>query len=169
MEEHSYWNHNGELQELYDKLSEELVPDVGNCKTLQGEVLRAASKLYYRWFNDGDRIQDGGYKPEFGPSVMNAFGFLLAKADSNIDLRKLQFNALLRNVSNADSEEEYEEALEELATAAIRFAGTKPLIPNEEDMLEDYFQDLCISRCNLGDEEEEDEDYSDDFNDEELW
>lgn len=110
-----------------------------------------------------------GYKPVFGPSVMNAYGFLLDKAETNTDLKKLQVKALLSNVSDAASEEEYEEALEELATAAIRFAGTEPLIPNEEDMLEDYFQDLCISRCNLGEEEEEDEDYSDDFNDEELW
>ena len=56
----TYWNGNGKHQELYDAQWQELVLINGNAGTVQGEVLRAASRLYHRWFNDGDRIEEHG-------------------------------------------------------------------------------------------------------------
>lgn len=40
--------------DLYDKL----VPKEGSCKTIEGELLRAVSRIKYRWFNDGDVLLD---------------------------------------------------------------------------------------------------------------
>ena len=42
----TYWNGNGKHQELYDAQWDELVPGNGKAGTMQGEVLRAASRLY---------------------------------------------------------------------------------------------------------------------------
>ena len=50
----SYWNNNGLYQETYHKLYEELVPDRGCAETLAGEMLRASSRLYHEYFNNGN-------------------------------------------------------------------------------------------------------------------
>jgi len=50
----NYWNGNGKFQKEFDKLYKELVPSSGRAKTLRGEVLRAANKLYYERFNNGN-------------------------------------------------------------------------------------------------------------------
>jgi hypothetical protein len=47
---------NSELTARYDALYEKLVPISGKCATVEGEVLRAASRLGYRWYNDGDKF-----------------------------------------------------------------------------------------------------------------
>ena len=70
----TYWNGNGKHQELYNAQWDELVPGNGKAGTMQGEVLRAASRLYYRWFNDGDRIQQYGQRTD--SSAEDAWAFL---------------------------------------------------------------------------------------------
>lgn len=37
-------------------LHESLVPDMGAVQTIEGEIVRAISRIGYRYFNDGDRI-----------------------------------------------------------------------------------------------------------------
>lgn len=49
----SYWKKQGRYQEEYNKLFEEFVPDCGATKTIGGEVLRAASRIYYDAYNNG--------------------------------------------------------------------------------------------------------------------
>ena len=56
--DNTYWSHNGRFQKEYEELWERLVPGQGPATTKAGEALRALSKLYYRWFNDGDRIEN---------------------------------------------------------------------------------------------------------------
>lgn len=43
------------LSELFDQL----VPAVGHCKTVAGEIVRACNRVVYRWFNDGDMVGTG--------------------------------------------------------------------------------------------------------------
>jgi hypothetical protein len=49
-----YWNSTGAEQSAYNTLYGQLVPSSGMCETVEGELLRLASKIYYRHYNDGD-------------------------------------------------------------------------------------------------------------------
>ena len=40
----------------YDALYNQYVPASGACKTLGGEILRAISRIVYRYYNDGDTV-----------------------------------------------------------------------------------------------------------------
>lgn len=50
----SYWNSNGELQEDYDRLYKELVPAQGAAQTIEGELIRSISRLYWDYCNNGN-------------------------------------------------------------------------------------------------------------------
>jgi hypothetical protein len=50
----SYWNQNGRYQAEYDELYELLVPAEGMAETLFGEVVRAASRLSWDYYNNGN-------------------------------------------------------------------------------------------------------------------
>lgn len=50
----SYWDNNGLYQEDYDRLYDSLVPAEGMAETLFGEVVRAASRLSYEYYNNGN-------------------------------------------------------------------------------------------------------------------
>ena len=163
----TYWNGNGKHQELYDAQWQELVLINGNAGTVQGEVLRAASRLYHRWFNDGDRIEEHGQITD--SSAENAWGFLhlahtlLPEGEGKDALKAIA--EIAADAAAADSVAEYEEELERLADAAILYAATRPLVPTDEDMIDSKWEDHCIDVCDLQpeeDEEEEDEYYEED-------
>jgi hypothetical protein len=68
-EPRTYWNGTGALQKEYEALYEKLVPAQGAAETIEGEVLRAASKIVYRHFNDGDEFNQASFdqlKPMIG-------------------------------------------------------------------------------------------------------
>ena len=48
----TYWNNNGQLQKHVAEL-EQLMPPVGAASSLKGEIFRAASKIYYDFYNNG--------------------------------------------------------------------------------------------------------------------
>ena len=50
----TYWNEQGIYQEEYKRLYEQLVPSSGSAKTLNGELIRAISRLSYDYFNNGN-------------------------------------------------------------------------------------------------------------------
>lgn len=58
----TYWSGKGQLQKEYEALYDQLVPASGAADTIEGEVLRAASKIVYRHYNDGDEFN----APSFG-------------------------------------------------------------------------------------------------------
>lgn len=58
----AYWNETGKYHKYNDKLWAELVPESGNCKTIEGELLRAGAKIYYRRYNDGDVFSRDSYQ-----------------------------------------------------------------------------------------------------------
>lgn len=51
--ENTYWNQKGKYQEQYDQWANELMPMSGTCETVAGEMIRAASKLGYDFYNNG--------------------------------------------------------------------------------------------------------------------
>lgn len=50
----SYWNSNGAYQKEFDELYDKLVPAQGEADTVHGEMLRAASRLFYDFCNNGN-------------------------------------------------------------------------------------------------------------------
>lgn len=49
----TFWNKAHPLTQTANGLFDLLVPGSGMCPTLQGELLRASSKISYDWFNNG--------------------------------------------------------------------------------------------------------------------
>jgi hypothetical protein len=50
----SYWGLNGAYQKEYDVLWDKLVPSAGNAETIQGEMIRSVSRLFYDYCNNGN-------------------------------------------------------------------------------------------------------------------
>src|SRR6056300_255501 len=50
--ENTYWNKQGKYQEDFDRLIK-LMPDYGPAPTVGGEMMRAANRLVYDFYNNG--------------------------------------------------------------------------------------------------------------------
>lgn len=50
----SYWDETGAYQEEFDRLYNNLVPGMGECSTVHGEMVRAVSRLLYEFCNNGN-------------------------------------------------------------------------------------------------------------------
>ena len=57
----NYYHGKGQLSNEYKELYDKLVPDMGAADTIEGEVLRAASKIVYRHYNDGDEFNQASF------------------------------------------------------------------------------------------------------------
>ena len=157
MELETYWNDNGRYEELGGRMWNELIPEDGRCESLQGEVFRAANRLYYRWYNDGEQVVQEDTDP-FSGSVLNAWGFLhLAQTllPDSMD-QKSDERALLARISDladaasrtANNETGYECILEAIMDTAVLFAAIRPLIPSNEDMMDDKWSEHCCEYLN---------------------
>lgn len=51
--DNNYFDSTSIHQAAFDRLYGELVPSYGEAETVKGETLRAASRVYYDWFNNG--------------------------------------------------------------------------------------------------------------------
>lgn len=104
-------------------LNAALVPSSGACDTVEGELLRAVSKIYYDAYNnDGGNNMSGPlrYLKERLPGFKSDwFGTLEEPAHGNGGYSKAGY-----------------EALEEMADTTIRYVKAKngKYTPNEEDM-----------------------------------
>lgn len=111
------------LNELFD----ELVPPYGKANTLAGEVVRALSRIAYRYYNDGDRIA-----VDYGCETCTpAARFLIEKLPSSL----LPFLTVLWG--SRDTDEWYEKKLDILIEKVLDFLKTTDWknIPNEDDCL----------------------------------
>jgi len=50
----SYWEQTGHFQTEYNSLYDKLVPIEGKCETLNGELIRASSRLLFEYYNNGN-------------------------------------------------------------------------------------------------------------------
>lgn len=136
-----------------------LMPVSEIADTAAGEIIRALNKILYRWYNDGDKINEGYGKETCNPAAR----FLMEKCPENISIKvnmiwQGRFNGS-RCVYMTDSD--YEEALVDMAGALLDWLETAGLenVPNTEDML-DWEHDEDSWRP-----QDDDDDY-DDYDDE---
>ena len=54
----TYWDGDGKYQKMYDTLMAALVPDQGEAASMHGKALRRISNAGYRYYNDGDKVDD---------------------------------------------------------------------------------------------------------------
>ena len=118
-----------------NKLFKELVPETGKADSLAGELVRAMSRIAYRFYNDGDMVNIA-----YGKETCNPAGrFLGAKG----------------------SEEAYEKVLDILCGAVADYVEQKSSIRTQptEDMWD--FKDEEEDQDDSWDEEDydEEEDY----------
>ena len=109
-----------------DDLFKELVPDVGPAPTVAGEIIRAAGKIGYRWYNDGDIIG-----VDYGNVTCNAPARYLASQSDEIS------QAI--NACWGDYEDSYEKDLSHLYDVIIEYLEAHPELkstPNIVDMLD---------------------------------
>lgn len=72
-----------------NKLFEELVPTSGKADSLAGELVRATARIGYRFFNDGDMVNQGYGKETCNPAAR----FLIAKGNAEISSLTVQKTA----------------------------------------------------------------------------
>ncbi len=151
--EETYWNGNGKHQTAHDRLWEELVPINGTAKTKAGELLRASAKVYYRYFNDGDRMQYTLDQWTAESSTASAWKFIYQYADGEFKGKDLAISLL-----DATSEQDYEIALEKMSDTIIDYVDNAIYQKNDTDYLSDEYKDVFDFEI---ESEEEDEDFWD--------
>ncbi len=109
----SYWNNCGALQDSYLRLATTLIPNSGDCSTLEGELLRAVSKVYHDYYNNG-----------FGNDMRGPVAFLMAKYQ--VDEFKSFYEDLVEAApENRGDDGLDEQQLEDLVTSVISHVDSK--------------------------------------------
>jgi len=154
-----------------DAYFDELVPAQGNAGTVNGEIVRAANRIAYRWYNDGDVFFNGYGTETAGP----AMAFLMQHDEIDDQSRSrfkraaeavqnLQWNAGRLNQGDDTKYEKFLEAIFAIAVAHVEMIPTRKSnadlhkydsLWQEEDEYDGY-------------DEDEDEDY-DEFDNEEQY
>ena len=143
--------------ERLNTLFEELVPASGKANSLAGELVRAASRIGYRFFNDGDQLGIG-----YGKETCNPAGrFLIKKAPKEIA-------DLVAGLWGMYSEAGYEAVLDILVGKVADYIEANPELRKQptEDMWDfrDKDEDVDDSW-----EDEEEEYEEEDEEDGEAW
>lgn len=156
---------NKDLLTVANILFEELVPDSGAASTIEGEMLRAFTKMEYRYFNDGDYCNVG-----YGIETCGACYMFLLSNIYTIDNDSEGFHEVLKKLPT-EKDDDYEYALDELKQIIARdiiFKNGK-LTPYSSDkgMYEKKYKDMAIQKFGQpydddmlsNDYEEEEQDY----------
>ena len=98
-----------------DRLFDELVPASGKADSLAGELIRAAARIEYRFFNDGDRIGLGYGRETCNPAAR----FLKERGDRKIA-------ACINALWGHDDDGVYEEFLDTLAGTVADYVERRP-------------------------------------------
>ena len=130
-------------EEKLNRLFEELVPARGKADSLAGEIVRATSRIGYRFFNDGDQIGVG-----YGKETCNAAArFLMEKTDDTIA-------SLVQGLWEIRDEAAYEQVLDILVGQIVKYVNDHPELRKQEtDDMFDYY-DKDEDRDDSEDEEE---------------
>ena len=135
---------NKEEDEKWEELWNKYVPADGKADTVGGEIMRAISRLVYRWNNDGDTCNEGEY---LGSNYNHCQGANLYLLDQNIpgyvDLRGIYGKI------------EYDDTVKEVLMVIFKYLLAHPELfekPNKED-------DLELSPY----EEDEDDEWDDEY------
>ena len=129
-------------EERINKLFEELVPVSGKAESLAGELIRAMSRIAYRFYNDGDQVGMGYGKETCNPAAR----FLMAKGSKRV-------SSLATAIWGIYDEGAYEDLLDILAGAVADY------VEQISDLRTTPTEDMWSYRT--------DEDVDDDWEDEE--
>ena len=162
-----------EIDNFYEELYDKYVPAYGKAKTVGGEIVRAVSRIHYRFYNDGD-FAGYGYGIETVGSACSYLSGVLCDDGNEID-------ELLDNLINItpeeDHEKDYTNALYALEKEIASYLKKHPEVfeeENEYDMLKchpytkecsDFEERLHWGDDNWGDGDEDD--WDDDWDEEE--
>lgn len=136
--ENTYWNNNGKYQAQYDKMTEELVPASGNCETVAGELIRAASRLGYDFYNNG-----------MGNNTSGAANFLMEKGAIQDGTYHTVYEYTRGRLYNGNyNGDGLHLAIESVVDQTVEFILNNPQLmtmENTEDMFdyEDEMQHFC--------------------------
>ena len=143
-------------EERINKLFEELVPVSGKAESLAGELIRAMSRIAYRFYNDGDQVGMGYGKETCNPAAR----FLMAKGNKRV-------SSLATAIWGIYDESAYEDLLDILAGAvADHVEQTPDLSTTPTDDMWDYRTDEDVDDVWEDEEDDyEEEDYDEDEED----
>lgn len=150
---------NPDTETRMNELFEELVPLSGKAESKAGEIIRAASRIGYRWFNDGDMVNRG-----YGKETCNAAArFLMNNCNHSIE----QVLSLMGR-DGYISDEDYSDLLEELCEEVIQFVDENPSLREvETEDMYDWFNEDEDRDDSYDEEDEEEFEYDCDWDDEE--
>lgn len=145
-------------EDRINKLFKELVPMSGKADSLAGELVRATARIGYRFFNDGDMVNQGYGKETCNPAAR----FLIAKGNAEI-------SSLTVALWEIFSEDAYEKVLNTLEGAVADYVEQNPDLRNQptKDMWD--FRDMAEDWDDSCDEEEDYDDCEDDYDEEEDY
>lgn len=107
------WNTMGEAMKEYG------VPDSGKADSVAGELVRAINRIIYRWFNDGDRINEG-----YGKETTNAAArYLIQEGSPEV---RSTISELFENPSDYDSDDSYEDMLSDACVSLLEDLENHP-------------------------------------------
>lgn len=131
------------LENLFDQL----VPPSGKADTVAGEIVRAACRIGYRSFNDGDHIGVGYGRETCNPAAR----YLMEQAGGMVE------KIIADELWGETDSQRYDAALAEMNCAVVEYLDEHPELastPNDEDMW-DYRDDQEDVDCDPYDEEDD--------------
>ena len=135
-----------------NELFKELVPETGKADSLAGELVRAMSRIAYRFYNDGDMVNIAYGKETCNPAAR----FLIAKGNAEV-------SSLTAGLWEIFSEDAYEKVMDILCGSVADYVEQNPDLRTQptEDMWD--FKDEEEDQDDSWDEEEDDWDEEEDY------
>lgn len=136
-------------EERIEKLFEELVPEIGKCDSVAGEMVRAVSRIGYRYYNDGDKIGLG-----YGNETCNAPARYLQKHGNK------KIKILIDDIWGGLSDNIYEICLDRLfGLVADQIEANSSLREKETDDMFDYDDPSDYDYDDYDDYDDDEDDY----------
>ena len=145
-------------EERINKLFKELVPMSGKADSLAGELVRATARIGYRFFNDGDMVNQAYGKETCNPAAR----FLMAKGSHEI----MDLTVALWEIFSEDA---YEKVLDLLEGTVADYIEQNPDLRSQptKDMW-DYRDEEEDRDDSWMDEEEDYDDCEEDYDEEDY-
>ena len=132
--------------EKLNALFEELVPDMGSAETKAGELVRAVSRIGYRFYNDGDKIG-----VDYGNETCNAAARYIMS-----EFKDQEFSWTVNGMWGLVSDKFYEKGLGLLIEQVVSYIESNPELKEEKNE-GDYEDDHHFKEDSEWEDKEEDE------------
>lgn len=121
----------------FEHLFDVLVPQSGKCDSLAGELIRAANRLEYRWFNDGDRFNE-----DYGIETCGQPAYFLAMFEDDDD--NPFWDVILDVDKDNNDDDAYDSFIENIKNKVVDYIKEhKELLAKEtEDMYDTDLDDV---------------------------